>query len=271
MKTKIAFICNWGVSSSQLLELYKKQTPDDAGVWENLIGVSNPNEADVIVALGQVQPGIYDPSKIIQFRREPDFIESWKPIEGAKEVFDYSDNKYHVSTWWIDLKWNTLRDLKYHKTKNANIVASSKWQHRREYIQKITNLLPNTFDVYGNVLGNVDLSKNIMGAFHRSVKFSTLIDYKYSVAIENSSQSNYFSEKIIDCMLLWTIPLYWGCPNISEYFPENSYRLLDINDPNQIKEVLERPITEKDIDALREARDLIMYKYNIWPTIQKTI
>ena len=41
---------------------------------------------------------------------------------------------------------------------------------------------------------------------------------QYGVAIENVSHRVYFSEKILDCFLLKTIPIYWGCTNISDYF-----------------------------------------------------
>ena len=44
----------------------------------------------------------------------------------------------------------------------------------------------------------------------------------YSVAVESSNEPNYFTEKLIDCLITKTIPIYWGCPNISEYF-DTSY------------------------------------------------
>lgn len=40
----------------------------------------------------------------------------------------------------------------------------------------------------------------------------------YSLVIENTSHHNYFTEKISDCMLMKTIPLYWGCSNIEKFY-----------------------------------------------------
>ena len=40
----------------------------------------------------------------------------------------------------------------------------------------------------------------------------------FHVAVENSSHKNYFTEKINDCILSHTIPIYWGCPNISDFY-----------------------------------------------------
>lgn len=51
-----------------------------------------------------------------------------------------------------------------------------------------------------------------------------LFNSMYSVAIESSSEKDYFTEKIIDCLITKTIPIYWGCPNIDEYF-DTSYWL----------------------------------------------
>ena len=44
----------------------------------------------------------------------------------------------------------------------------------------------------------------------------------YSVAVESSSETNYFTEKLIDCLVTKTIPIYWGCPNIADFF-DTSY------------------------------------------------
>ena len=45
--------------------------------------------------------------------------------------------------------------------------------------------------------------------------------YNYHIAIENYRSRHYFSEKIINPLLCGTIPVYLGCVNIEQYFPEN--------------------------------------------------
>ena len=45
-----------------------------------------------------------------------------------------------------------------------------------------------------------------------------LLPYRYSVVIENVQEVDYFTEKLLHCMLCGTIPIYWGAPNIEEYF-----------------------------------------------------
>jgi len=43
-------------------------------------------------------------------------------------------------------------------------------------------------------------------------------DAQYGVVIENTSRRGYFTEKIMEMFLFKTIPVYWGCSNIGEFF-----------------------------------------------------
>ena len=104
--------------------------------------------------------------------------------------------------------------------------------------------------------------------------FKGLEKYKYSIAIENCCKENYFSEKFTDCILSWTIPIYYGCPNIDKYFSKDCYYWLDINAPDcfdKLLYILNQPITEKQINAIKEAREIILNKHNVWPVVENII
>lgn len=64
------------------------------------------------------------------------------------------------------------------------------------------------------------LNVDIMGRKYQPIKETSegLLNYHYSVIIENSKQESYFSEKIIDALICETIPIYWGAPNIGNFF-----------------------------------------------------
>ena len=72
----------------------------------------------------------------------------------------------------------------------------------------------------------------------RPIKYKeeALLDYRYSIVIENSKTDNYFTEKLIDCLLVGTIPIYWGCPNIDQFFDTEGMIL--INSLEDLQEVL---------------------------------
>jgi len=62
-------------------------------------------------------------------------------------------------------------------------------------------------------------------------KKDTLYPAMFSIIIENTQHKNYFTEKIVDCFLAKSIPLYWGCPNIGDFFDlEGIIKFADLNE-----------------------------------------
>ena len=61
---------------------------------------------------------------------------------------------------------------------------------------------------------------DVMGHGYKDIqsKVEALRPYRYSIVIENERIEGYFSEKLIDCMSQFTVPIYWGAPNITDYF-----------------------------------------------------
>ena len=49
-------------------------------------------------------------------------------------------------------------------------------------------------------------------------KRTILEPYMFSIVPENSRASGYYTEKIVDCLVAKTIPIYWGCKNIDKHF-----------------------------------------------------
>jgi len=45
-----------------------------------------------------------------------------------------------------------------------------------------------------------------------------LFDSMFHISIENTSIKNYFTEKLIDCFQTRTVPIYYGCTNVDEFF-----------------------------------------------------
>ncbi len=49
-------------------------------------------------------------------------------------------------------------------------------------------------------------------------KRDALLPYRFNVAIENCRRDYWFTEALLDCFLTGTVPIYWGCPSIGEFF-----------------------------------------------------
>lgn len=68
---------------------------------------------------------------------------------------------------------------------------------------------------------NVDLFGSGTG-LKLEKKSDALNPYCFSIIVENSKSPNYFTEKILDSFACRTIPIYWGAPNITDWFDGDS-------------------------------------------------
>jgi hypothetical protein len=108
----------------------------------------------------------------------------------------------------------------YKKTKLVSVIASDK-TFLPGHVKRLNflNTIKDKIDVFGTC------QNALFGGIKRQSvsKFEGLKDYAFSVAIENLSHEvddYYFSEKIVDCFITGTIPIYYGCPNIGKFYDE---------------------------------------------------
>lgn len=167
----------------------------------------------------------------------------------------------------------------------TNILTSNKHRmlhvcveghyYRIKFLKQFTKKYPGILDLYGkNVLKTWDLSSinDYKGPIED--KWDGLASYRYSFAFENTSEDNFFTEKFTDCILAGCMPIYWGCKNLRDFFPENSFVEIDITKRNAVEEamkIIKSDYREQNLDALKKARNLILNKYQFWPTIEKII
>jgi glycosyltransferase involved in cell wall biosynthesis len=94
-------------------------------------------------------------------------------------------------------------------------------------------------------------------------KLDGLRDYMFSVAIENvSCDDNYFSEKIIDCFLTGTIPIYHGCIHIGEFFDERG--ILSFQTQEELDAIIDSLSLEK-YNSMLEYAKINYEKCYKWP------
>ena len=90
-------------------------------------------------------------------------------------------------------------------------------QLRHEIIQRIlkTNL---PIDIYGNgcVLYQTNGDRRMKGDFKEGEPYHS---YQFHISIENFQTNHYFSEKIMNPLLVGATPIYYGARKIEDYFP----------------------------------------------------
>ena len=141
----------------------------------------------------------------------------------------------------------------YTKIKEVSIIASSKdylpgHKLRHEVIKKYP------MDVLGR--GYKVLENKLEG----------LKDYRFSFAIENTKEDYYFTEKLIDCFMTGTVPIYWGCPSIGEFFNEKGMIMMENSDVdiNNLNEDTYNNMLPYIKENFERAKEYIMSEDYIW-------
>lgn len=150
------------------------------------------------------------------------------------------------------------------KSRDVSAVCSAKrqrhTQHRLRYrlMTYLTEHLEG-FEWYG------------WGVRDIRCKYEALNDYRYHVAAENYIGDHHWSDKISDPLLALCLTFYAGDPKLAEILPAESFIPIPIDDEKRalavIREAIARNEYERRLPAIREARRLIVEKYNFYQQI----
>jgi hypothetical protein len=277
------------------------------GVWEDLELTNDYAGADywVVIDGGYSDKNVVRrrvPARTISIRWEPTLftkIASKKVHKiKAKHCFDHH-NGFLINLWWLDKTYAELASdegLKERKTSQdiLSCVCSAKTsfighKQRVALLYKFLENYQGKLDLYGRGHKAVPHYRGTLGKGTRlgGDKSYGLWKYTRSLALENIVAGhpsydkdpevllrNWFTEKLTDCFLCMTHPIYYGVPDLSRFFPKESFHQIDFQDADvaeQILEIMNTPVSADQTDALREARNRALNVYNIWPTIKRII
>lgn len=145
------------------------------------------------------------PAKMEEFKHYFDYILTYDPellATGDRKYLKYIVGQSRVS----DEEMFNLPP----KTKHISLISSGKRMAEGHVLRR------TVADAYAAAY-NIDLFGN---DFNRpfAEKVDALGEYEFSISIMNSMQDNFFTEILVDCFRTMTVPIFWGCPNIGEYF-----------------------------------------------------
>ena len=263
-----------------------RQTPGEEGIWEGIRFVPAPEQAcDFLVVLNnkmKTETRIQCPPENIWCLMQEPYMKGhtdWmvEKLDPYSKVLTHhvpsTLSKFTRSqpavSWHVNKTFDQLVALEMpSKPKPLSWVvgnANDLPGHRKrlaflEYIQRNSAL---DIDLFGRAVQFIE------------DKWDGLAPYKYSLAIENSSSSDYWTEKIADCFLSWSVPIYYGCTNLEDYFPPDSFIRINIDSPRQafesVKAIVAGDHWEKRIPALKEARDRVLHRYQLFPHLSRLI
>ena len=89
------------------------------------------------------------------------------------------------------------------------------------------------FDIYGSSWNPVDFPNLLpLAAWDDRKDKIRVMDCMFHIAIDTYKRPDHYSEKLIDALITKTIPIYWGCTNLDEYF--NLSGIFTVNSVDQI-------------------------------------
>lgn len=226
-------------------------------------------------------------SKDVRMRAKEAWIFHHEPSNNRyfshwKKAYPFADKVFGV---WDDIEsknfiksipylfWHGKGSYDYYKnldspdkTVDISCITSSKTAFRghKERLKFLFNLQKKIpFEIKGRGISAIDTKDEVLNLS------------KYSVVIENTKAPMYFTEKIIDAYLCYNVPVYFGAPDIFDYFPENSAIILDSLDVDIAYETICRAIKdnfyEKNLDKIIQARNLVLDKYNFYTNLVSMI
>lgn len=162
----------------------------------------------------------YGYSKIIEIENKFDYILTYDSelLKRSKKYIKYVVGQSRVYEPKI-----------YDKTKMVSMIASNKQiteghRFRHEISKRLSQ--KHKIDMWGSGYKPFDS------------KLPPLSDYYFTVSVMNSKIDNFFTEVIVDNFMLGTVPIFWGCPNINEYFDERGIITFDTID--ELDEILSK-------------------------------
>lgn len=274
-----------------------RQTPNQDGIWENLnFNIDNEdNECDWYVVFGGLtkeETIKCDPQNTILITDEPSHIKKYNTeftkqfntiITIQKDIIAPNIINRQLLPWYVganfnkDKKENNIFDKsydelkkqnKYFKNKLISVISSNKnktigHRQRLKFIKILKKHFGDKIDIFGFGINTI------------SNKWDAIAPYKYHIVLENGIEENYWTEKLGDSYLAGAYPLYYGCPNINDYFTPNSLCKIDISKPNNAIKIIEKVIINNNYDKfqkeIHESKEKVLDHYQIFPQLYEII
>lgn len=263
-----------------------RQTPGSTGVWGGVqFTTSETDECDALVMLNnRMKHEVHTKcprGRVWALMQEPYakgftdwMIEGHDAFDRVYTNFIPSSNPKYIA-YQPALPWHVNRSF-------DELIKCAVPTKNRE----LSWIVGNFTDLPGHLKRKVFLSalreekKLDIDLYGRSIlfiddKWDGLAPYKYSIAAENTVHPDYWTEKIADCFLSWTVPFYHGCQNLEQYFPIDSFIRIDISNPKEAIKIIHKTLQEDDwikrLPALEEARRRVLYEYQLFPVLSNLL
>lgn len=283
--TKIKFLSNYD-DSENLLKRFKANYL----IYDNDLSFTIANDYDYAVVFNRTDEPINPKTKVITVIQEPSFSKAHEYIDFLlhsdyvlvhdPELFEKT-HKLHIGGDLI----TSPSYMFYHDLVPYQFFDAATVIKKEKKLSMIVSYLNKPVGIYNKRIGllnkilDSDLDIDIYGKrleiedrrFRGWLehKFTGLLPYEYSIAIENSNEWNYVTEKFVDCALCRTIPIYNGAPNIADIYDERYIRIIDLDSPDIIGDI--KKIIKEPAPLSTRNKDIYFNHYNLYTKLKEII
>ncbi|MBB5646257.1 glycosyltransferase family 10 domain-containing protein [Pedobacter cryoconitis] len=283
--TKIKFLSNYDNSES-LLKRFKANYL----IYDNDLAFTIANDYDYAVVFNRTDEPVNPKAKVITIIQEPSFSKAHEYIDFLlhsdyvlvhdPELFEKAHNLHIGGDVITSPSYMFYHDLVPYQFFDAATVIKKekKLSMIVSYLNKPVGIYNKRFGLLNKILDS-DLDIDIYGKRLETEdrrfrgwlehKFTGLLPYEYSIAIENSNEWNYVTEKFVDCALCRTIPIYNGAPNIADIYDERYIRLIDLDSPTIIEDI--KKIIKEPAPLSTRNKDIYFNHYNLYTKLKEII
>jgi len=234
--------------------------------WEEVLACPRAHTMLITTEPSSIKP--YGQGFLRQFGHVLTSQESWC-IRHPGAIFSQAGLIWFYGNHGEGASHDYLRShLPVEKTRDIATVCSSKQQKhtlhndRYRFTQRLKADLPE-MDVFGHGVRFIEDKSEALDA------------YRYHLAIENHICEHHWTEKLSDCYLGMSLPIYYGCPNIADYFPEESYLEIDLFNYDASLATIQKAIVDDEysqrLSAIKEARRLFLEDYCTFALISRLV
>ena len=155
------------------------------------------------------------------------------------------------------------------KKKLLSVICSTKTytqaqRNRIRFVERLMGHFGSAVDVFGRGRNPIDDKADAIAA------------YKYHIVLENNRIGNFWTEKLSDALIGYSLPLYVGAPNLPQAIPDaKGVMVLPIDDHDtcirQIESLLEADPHADRLQAITRCREWCLETTNVFARVARII
>jgi GR25 family glycosyltransferase involved in LPS biosynthesis len=280
----VGIVANW-TDGNNVVRQWQRQFPNN-GAWKGVRLATSDVVASPDVTLVVNHPRSNDQ----KIENQQSIVVHMEPLEGTSLYGDWANPDpakfMHVHSrnfvpnfleWHLEATYDQLITSSPDKKRDLSAIVTGKRLSTGHHLRlDLIHLLESAqieIDIFG--LDNNESFHNYRGPLPLFDKRDGLFPYRYTITVENNSEVNYVTEKLVDAILSECLPFYWGCPNLEDIIEPDSYIRLPLDDLEASASLIQEAIANDEyslrLPAIRRSKEKILNSLQLAPTISRLV